>query len=154
VARKLSPENQLELASLARTLHTIAQYFDARMSIPGVSVVDVVQRAHAERNLRGLRMLLPDMIAMTEDLSYEERGELDALLHARTGAGLRKLDRRNRERLERIVKRGRLTGEEQYYFVREQADLVANRSDEGALSKEIWRLLDEYEVRIGSPGKQ
>src|SRR4051812_9251509 len=118
---RLSPEKKLELERLSRTLGVMAAWADPLSGLPpdGETFSKVIARESAAGNLRGLQMILNDMVAMTQASATDQRQDLDRQLRERAGVSLSSLMQRQFVAVERILKRGKLTSEQQYYLIRE-----------------------------------
>ena len=147
--RRLAPEKQLELDSLARVLGVIAAFSDTLMAGDARSetLAAVVAKAYAEKNLRGLRMVQGDLLAMTAAMTAAQRRELDSQLRNRAGVSLLSLLERQRERVARLRARGKLTSEQQYYLVREHIELLMDDPAHAAELTELRGLLEDFELR-------
>ena len=147
--RRLSPEKQLELERLARILEAFAAWADPLMGLPpeGETLAKAVARAIEARNLSGLRMVLNDIMPMTQAATVGQRLELDTLLRERAGVRLVSLLERQNARIERLRHRGMLTSEEQYYLVREHIDLLKGEAEHVGVVAELYGLLEQYEMR-------
>ena len=93
-------------------------------------------------------MLVSEFSGMLSTLDGAQRKSVDTAFRSRTGRTLAAFDARGTARLARILARGVIRGEEQYYFVRESlevAGLDSARTDEVA---KIEALLLDYENKI------
>ena len=149
--RRLSPEKQLELERLSRILRVFAAWADPLMRLPaeGETLGKAVERAIEAANLPGLRMMLNDLVPMTQAATTAQRMELDVLLREQAGVGLISLLERQNKQIERLRARGRLTSDEQYYLVREHVELLASDAAQAGVVAELFALLEQYE-RAGS----
>ena len=147
--RRLSPEKQLELDRLARILGAIAAWMDPRSGLPpeGETFTKVVVREHARRNLPGLQMMFNDLVAMIPAATPAERRELDSQLQDQAGVSLGSLLERQFAQVDRLLQRGKLTSEQQYYLVREHVDFIADDPGRAEDVAKLYALLEAYEVR-------
>ena len=153
--RRLSPENQLELDRLRTELGTIVGVLERDLDQP-LMFTDVIENTHAAQNLRGLRMMAADVLGMLQVADAAQRKEIDALLRERTGRSLADFDTRAATRVERILKRGRITGEEQYFFVREYLERISTDSSQQTTVERLEQLLAAFAERAaaGTRGKR
>ena len=146
--RKLWPEHRLELESLYRVAATIAAWCDEQASAPNASPMsDALRHTYEGRDLRGLRIAYNDLVVMTRAANATQRRVLDARLRKEANTSLGALDKKAIERIDRIRARGRITSEEQYYFVREHVEFIAGDPDHPGDARELVELLDAYEQR-------
>jgi hypothetical protein len=153
--RRLAPEKLLELDSLARVLGVIAAYTDTLMAGPARSetLAAVVATAYAEKNLRGLRIVQGDLLAMTAAMTAAQRRELDSRLRGHAGVSLLSLLARQRERVARLRTRGKLTSEQQYYLVREHIELLMDDPAHAAELTEFRGMLEDFDLRAANLSK-
>jgi hypothetical protein len=146
--RKLSPEHRLELDALYRVTASIAAWYDELASLPNVPRMSAtLLQAYEARDLRGLRMAHNDLVEMTRAASAVQRRDLDARLRTEANTSLEALDRKTRERVERIRARGKVTSEEQYCLVREHVEFIATHPDRADEARELFGLLEAFEQR-------
>jgi hypothetical protein len=150
MTRRLSPEKQLELERLSRILSIMAAWADllSGLSPEGETFAKVIARESEARNLPGLQMILNDMVAMTQAAALDQRQDLDRQLKERAGLGLRSLMKRQFATVERILKRGKLTSEQQYYLVREHVEFICNDPACAAEVEALHALLEAYENAV------
>ena len=147
--RRLAPEKQLELDTLARFLGVIAAFADTLMTggARSETLAAVVAKTHADKNLRGLRMVHADLLAMTAAMTAAHRRELNAQLRDRAGVSLLSLLERQGQRIARLRARGKLTSEQQYYLVREHIELLMDDPARADELRELQGLLEDFELR-------
>jgi hypothetical protein len=147
MTRRLSPEKQLELKRLSRTLGVIAAWADPLSGLPpeGDTFAKVVAAESEARNLPGLQMILNDMVAITQAAAPDQRQALDRQLKERAGVSLGSLMQRQFATVERILKRGKLTSEQQYYLVREHVEFIGTDPAYAADVAALHALLQAYE---------
>ena len=114
--RRLSPEHQLELESLYRVALVLGEFLDKLLPTMTPSASDTLHRAYEERDLRGLRAIRTDFVAMAHAASAAQRRELDQQLRTRAAVSLDELSERELRRITQIRARGKVTSEEQYYL--------------------------------------
>jgi hypothetical protein len=153
--RRLAPEKQLELDRLNRTLSVMAAWADPLSGLPtdAETFAKVVAREVHARNLAGLRMILNDLVAMTQAASLQQRRDLDTQLRERAGVSLSSLMQRQSAAVARILKRGKLTSEQQYYLVREHMEFVADDPTHATHLPALYALLEAYEVTAAKRGQ-
>jgi hypothetical protein len=150
MSRRLSPEKQLELERLSRTLSVVAAWADPLSGLPpeGETFAKVIARESEARNLPGLQMILNDLVAMTQAAALDQRQDLDRQLQERAGVTLSSLMQRQFATVERILKRGKLTSEQQYYLVREHVEFIASDPAHAADVAALYALLEAYETLV------
>ncbi|MGZ3331903.1 MAG: hypothetical protein ACXU9Z_07630 [Gemmatimonadaceae bacterium] len=154
--RRLSPEKQLELDRLARVLGVIAAYFDSLTGLPpdGETLAKAIAAAHHTGDLRGLRMAQGDLVGLIQAATSVQRRALDRVLREQTGTSLGSLLERQFEQVRRLLQRGKLTSEQQYYLVREHVELIADDPEHATALPELYALLDQYEVTAAALPKR
>jgi hypothetical protein len=147
MTRRLSAEKQLELERLSRTLSVMAAWADPLSGLPpeGETFAKVVARESEARNLPGLQMILNDMVAITQAAALDQRQDLDRQLKERAGVSLGSLMQRQFARVERILKRGKITSEQQYYLVREHMEFITNDPAYASDAAALYALLEAHE---------
>jgi len=144
LARKLSPENRLELERLGRELSAVASVL---FRPDDIGFQAAIEGAVHDGNLRGIRMMVGDVLEMLQVATPEQRLAIDGQLRARNCRPLADIDTRSHARLQRLLKRGSLRGEEQYYFARGQLTLIQDAPERRTEAVRLRALLDEYEAR-------
>ena len=149
MTRKLSPEKQLELESLHKVAAVISAWLDSKhpAPLPDGGFAGATERAFARGDLRGLRMAHNDLIASLEAASPDEKREIDDLLRRRAGVSIGTLLARRFQRVGRILARGELTSEEQYYLVREYVEFAEHDPSKADEVGRLWRMLQAFEER-------
>jgi hypothetical protein len=115
---------------------------DLPPEIHPVAVLDDMAKRSPANARKGLGMAIADTIEMTDAWDAKVLLQLDRQL---TGLGLPTLSEmrlRFGKRLSKILRRGTIRSEEEYYLLRNAAELPDQPTDE------IWRLLSEYEARL------
>lgn len=147
MTRRLSPENQLELEAVYRVARVFAEFLDGLTPGLSPSAIDTVDRVHAACDLRGLRQVRNDFVAMADAATLEQRRLLDAALKERANTSLNALSTKTLKRIEQIRARGRITSEEQYFLVRERVVFLESDSSNEVEAAELAGLLNAYEAR-------
>lgn len=147
--RKPSPQKQLELESLHRVATVLAAFIDSRFPtpLPDGGFSGAIQRAFERGDLRGLRMAHNDLVASLEAASAAEKRDIGVLLQERAGVSVTTLLQRRFQMIERILARGRLTSEEQYYLVREYVELAEHDSSKADEVIRLWQMMHTFEER-------
>lgn len=148
MARKLPPEKRLELESLHRTSRVIAEFMDSLTpALPDGGFVGAVDAALQRGDLRGMRMVYNTLLAISEAASPKQLLELDAPLKQRAGVTVASLLERRFQRVTRILARGKLTSEEQYYLVREYVEFAEHDPSKEEEVRVLWAMLYAFEER-------
>ncbi|MDB4908078.1 MAG: hypothetical protein JWO05_2862 [Gemmatimonadetes bacterium] len=150
MTRRLSPEKQLELERLSRLLGIMAGWADTLSGLPpeGDTFTKAVTRASEAKNLPGLQMILNDLVAMTQAASLDQRQLLDRQLKERAGVSLGSLMQRQFATVERILKRGKLTSDQQYYLIREHIEVIADDQTYAADLPALYAMIEAYETLV------
>jgi hypothetical protein len=156
MTRRLAPEKQLEVDRLGRVLAVIATWADPLTGLPpeGETFSKAVARTCEARDLPGLRMMLNDLVPITEAATVAQRKDLDRALRENVGVTLASLMERQRAQIERLVKRGKLTSEQQYYLVREHLDLIADDPEQAASLPTLDAMVEAYEISAAKRGRR
>jgi hypothetical protein len=104
------------------------------------------ENAYRLGNLRGFPDAVRHLLFMVSSATYEQKKVLDARLREKFGRGLKEEYEAEQKKLQRVLDRGRIAGEREYYLVREQADWLDPESDRDLLA-EVDRLVYEFESR-------
>ena len=137
----------MELEALYRAARVFAEFLDGLTPGLNPSATDTVDRLHAARELRGLRQVRNDFVAMADAATADQRRSLNGALKERANTSLDALSTKTLRRIEQIRARGRITSEEQYYLVRERVVFLESDSTNEAEAAELAGLLNAYETR-------
>jgi hypothetical protein len=109
-----------------------------------IAVLEAIEKKSPKRASSGLRQAINDCVERSLRLSYGEVEDLDAQLRACGIVTLSELRRQYSRAYARIVKRGRITDEMEYYLVRN----VVNDPTEKAADerRRLEQLLEVYEA--------
>lgn len=149
MTRRLSPTAALEFESLVRVLSVLAEEL-AQLAPQTSALLEAIDSVKSERNVRGARLVLPDLLAMTNATPVSHRRQIDTAPRTRANTSLDALNSKLLARIARVRTRGRITSEEQYYLIRERVEFLDAGSTEE--TSELWALLHAYEDRIGGAG--
>jgi len=108
-----------------------------------VRVLDAMSAARPAAAHKGLRMAIGDIVEMLDSASPDYVDRLDARLREIGGMTLTEARSLFSRRLKRVVKRGKIGSEDDYYLVRNAADIGA-----GDEQQRLWDLIAEYESRV------
>ena len=119
--RKMSPEKEKEFEELSLFLEyysTIILGIDRGDDIhPSNALVEIVENFGKSKALQGLKQAINDTIEDTSRLDIESVRRLDAELLSRGILSLSELRKRYWSKYRRIIKRGSLKSETEYYLV-------------------------------------
>jgi hypothetical protein len=108
-----------------------------------------IGEAMAARSLakarQGLTMAINDTLEMTEGWSAERVAEIDALLERHGLPSLTEVRLRFSKVIRRVVARGIIKNDVEYYAVRNAAELASDQET-------LWKLLAAYEEQVASRG--
>jgi len=147
MARKLSAEHLLELESLYRVQRVLCEFCDQFLPPIDETFSAALSRAYAARDLRGLRMVSGDLLALVRAATPVQRRELDGRLRQQAALSLDDLSARELQRIARIRARGRITSDEQYYLVRERVVFLEGDPERADECDELQRMVLAYEER-------
>ncbi len=92
-----------------------------------IVILESTERKSMAQARRGLEMMLNDMLEMSRFISPGELKEMDAEFVSRGIVSLSEMRRRYGSHYRRILKRGRILNEEEYYLM---AGVIASARDE------------------------
>jgi hypothetical protein len=142
----------LELRAFALAL---AEFVDRRTPLPGgVSLAQGLtdglagaQRFSSSRQLQSVKMAVADMLEMTRDLSAEGLSEVEAWLAANRVASLARTRERIWQRVPKILKRGYIRDEAEYYQLGERLNDVGPSGLSGADREQASQIVAAYESK-------
>ncbi|HEX6534623.1 MAG TPA: hypothetical protein VF041_08495 [Gemmatimonadaceae bacterium] len=156
--RNLSPEKQQELDTLYRTLKAFMEWQptadDPSVQAAMTEVRERLERDYAAGKFSGWREALNDFVAMAQYGTPEQKRRLDGLLRDQAGISLDDLRTKQLARISKIRERGRITGDEQYYLVKERVEEIWDDPSKAEEFRALQAMLDAYEARAaeGSRG--
>jgi hypothetical protein len=109
-----------------------------------VGCLDALAARSPAKARQGLAMAINDTIELTEGLPADKVEEIDKLLEREGFPSLTKMRLRFSKTIRRVLARGSIRDDVEYYAVRNAAELTAD-SEEA-----LWKLLAAYEERIVS----
>jgi hypothetical protein len=109
-----------------------------------IAHVDQLAERSPSKAREGLSMGINDVIEMTDNWSVQDVQATDAELAAKGLPTLTEMRVRFSKSVGRVIRRGRINDEVEYYAVRNAADLA--QDGQGRL----WKLLSDYEERSAS----
>src|SRR5688572_3729616 len=115
MAKKIPRPGKLkELLYLRTTSVKILEFLATKDNNPIYSqFVEIVERAYASQNLRGLRTVSNDIVEWSKGLSKSDRINLDNVISGE----LSKIDKQQKDGVARILNRGRISSEDEYRLV-------------------------------------
>lgn len=138
-----------ELKQLHDWCDTVVRFISTnagpQFSAMAASLESAISDEYAKGSLRGLKQISGDLREWAKGFSPKHQRELDELLHASVGRGLKEGQRLFEKQVNAILKRGRTRNEDEARLLLERADeIYANESKRDELEK-INRLLVAYE---------
>jgi hypothetical protein len=91
-------------------------------------------------------MMLNDLVTVIQAATPAQRHDLDVQLRSGADCSLSSLMQKQFAQIERILKRGELTSEQQYYLVREHVELIADDPEHVQDLPRLLAMLDAYEL--------
>lgn len=148
--RKMSPEREQEYAELTAFVDfysTIVLRIDPSSAIHPTNVGLRIAAEHGRsRALAGVKMAVNDIVGALQSLSLEGVQLFDAAAQERNLLTLYEIRRRYGASYSRILKRGRIKNDVEYYLI---AGLLADQTS-GCTEEEfavMQKLTDDYEER-------
>lgn len=134
-------------SELLKYLKTINSEFP-----PFNPLLDFWRAGHSfSESFSGLRQAVGDFLEMTRDFTGQELREADAYLTKQGAASLTEMHRQIWQLIPKILKRGKIRNDEEYYLLKERAISM----DDPEMSDETRRFADrlvyEYECKARKP---
>ena len=82
---------------------------------------------------------------MVRDLPPDKYKELDKLLKDKFGHGLFDADKKYLKRIDKIIEKGKISNEEQYYMLKEYLERIWGEEGQKERTKRIDEMLKGYE---------
>ena len=95
--------------------------------------------------IRGMRMAFNDTLDMAKDLSYAQKEELNAILREKFGTDLNEQNNKNYKKIKRVIQRGQIKTDEEYYLLKERIDEIYDDESKREEVEELETLLLNYE---------
>ena len=95
--------------------------------------------------IRGMRMAFNDTLDMAKDLSYAQKEELNAILREKFGTDLNEQNNKNYKKIKRVIQRGKIKTDEEYYLLKERIDEIYDDESKREEVEELGTLLLNYE---------
>lgn len=111
-----------------------------------VRVLDAMFAARPAAARKGLRMAIGDIVEMLDAISIDHVERLDARLREIGGMTLTEARFLFSKRLKQIVRCGKIGSEDEYYLVRNAAEVAAWNEQQ----QRLWELIAEYESRVAN----
>jgi hypothetical protein len=142
---KVGPARRRELTLLRDRVLVIARFIRGLQSSAVrdvmASLEDATNAAFERGSSVGLRMVERDLAESTQDLTEEQRRELDESLRSRFGMGLRDLQRKRDATIQRVVKRRLIANEDEHRLLLEYADRIHDDPSKESEMKTVNELL-------------
>ena len=146
----LTANELLEFQNLENWCVEIIKYFDNLNPIDrSNSLFDHWPKMSFNRSwLKGLRMAYNDTLEMVQDLTSVQYKELDQILKKKFKKGLFDADKKHIKRINKIVEKGKINSEEQYYLLREYFERIWDMPEHKLISEKINRMIDVFESKV------
>lgn len=92
-----------------------------------------------------MRMAFNDTLDMAKDLSYAQKEELNAILREKFGTDLNEQNNKNYKKIKRVIQRGKIKTDEEYYLLKERIDEIYDDESKREEVEELGTLLLNYE---------
>lgn len=148
--RKMSPEKEREYAELSAYLDFYMTQVEGVAPTNPVHPINVIRSLEAEHGrslvLRGLQQAVNDTVEASIDMRPEQVAQLDAALRDKGIITLSEMRRRHAAAYRRVLKRGSIKTETEYYLITGiLADLSSGMSEEERA--QLQQLSDQFEDR-------
>ncbi len=98
-----------------------------------------------KKNLRGLKEEYNETIEMIQFFSASQYKSLDKILRNKFGHGLYEADKKYIKRINKIVEKGKISNEEQYYLLREYFERIWDMQEHKQTAQKIEKMLFAFE---------
>ena len=103
---------------------TVMEYFNSLEPEGYDWRADFEEPKMTKTDLSSWQMAYNDTLEMVRDLPPSDYKQLDKILKEKLGKGLYEADTKNVKRIEKIVEKGKIRTEEQYYLLREYVERI------------------------------
>ncbi len=110
--------------------------------------IDNFMEAIEEEDIAGLRTEYADFIEQAQDLLPEQYKTLDKILKDKFGEGLFEADKKHVKRINKIVEKGKIKTEVQYYLLREYFERIWDMIEYKNTAGKIEKMLYVFENKI------
>ncbi|MEQ1954727.1 hypothetical protein [Mesorhizobium sp. CN2-181] len=117
---------------------------DYSAAIAALDAMAIKSPANARK---GLQMAIGDSLEMSADWDREEVAQFDAFCWERQLPTLTEIRPRFMKQITRVIKRGFIRSEAEYYLIRNAVEGMPDDSE----SLKLWTLLTDYEEKISKP---
>lgn len=143
--KKLTEKQQKELAFMKDFIFFIDDYiYKDDEDILEVDKLCII-KAFEIGEIRGMRMAFNDTLDMAKDLSYAQKEELNAILREKLGTDLNEQNNKNYKKIKRVIQRGKIKTDEEYYLLKERIDEIYDDKSKREEVEELGTLLLNYE---------
>ena len=143
--KKLTEKQQKELAFMKDWILIVHEYiFKNDEDILEVDKLCII-KAFEIGEIRGMRMAFNDTLDMAKDLSYAQKEELNAILREKFGTDLNEQNNKNYKKIKRVIQRGKIKTDEEYYLLKERIDEIYDDESKREEVEELGTLLLNYE---------
>lgn len=105
----------------------------------------VIREQYEKRSLRGLKQISGDLREWANGLNMKKQRELDELLHAKVGRGLKEGQRLFEKHVNAILKRGKIRNSDEAELLLQRADEIYSDKEKENELKKINVILAKYE---------
>jgi hypothetical protein len=153
VPKQPSPERVADYERLFAALLALMESLIALGHLPPDSLERTRESALRIRQLgfshayQGLRQAIGDMLDMTRELPPSEVAQVEVVLQRRGTTSLSALRREFWQIATKVLKRGSIRTEEEYYRLVERLNDVDDPDLQGELREQASRIIGEYETR-------
>lgn len=147
MAKKLTEAQLQELNHKYEWAITLLNFIDSQ-NPNGTSMlmfIEVTHKAFDDQNLRGMRYVYSDVNEMvTLGLKQEELGQLNVLLKEKLGFDFSLVNKKDIQKVKRILKKGKIANADEYRFLLSRVDAIYENKDYLEELNAINALLSAY----------
>ena len=134
-----------DIETLAEWSRTIAEYLTSNApphsAAAHMDLGEIIARARQKRDLRGMRTIAKDLAEWARFLPPALANQLDGLLRAKFGKGLREARQADLKRVQKILSKGKIANGDEYRLLASRADEIHADASRRAELEQINDLL-------------
>lgn len=148
MTRKPSPERQAEYEEIKRFLLTLTEFLDSRRLPLLTQGIEAVEAHGFSSAFRGTRMAVNDTLEETIDLDQDTLRQADEFLSQRGCKTLTSMRHQVRQTIPKILRRGRIRNDEEYYLIIERLNDMTETGFQGSDREKADSMVLEYEHHL------
>ncbi len=154
MSKRPSPEQIAEYDECQLFINTLYRYLIVNSGDPeweetiALPLPDPWRNGHPfSQSFEGVKQAASDLLADTRDATGDELAKIDGFLSQSNSPTLSEMRRRIWQSLPKVLKRGRIRNETEYYLLKEIAEGTSQSDLEPAEYELVCGLIGDYEAR-------